>query len=149
MRCSWKNTSYSSISDQYKIPLPLKQVLVLTRLMTFLLFINDAATERLLEMGGPDLKWVFRTWNGWSGLANLGRLNALRLDRFFMTNSGKCAKIVRFNLLRKDSTNTISNAFQIHVYVCLRNSWRIQHIFDSHHCCHYVKHILLICTSNQ
>ena len=85
-------------------------------------------------------------WNGWSGLANLGRLNAVRLDRFFMKNSGKWAKIVRFNLFREDSSNTTSNTFQIHVYVFLSNSWRIQHIFDSHHCCHYVKHSLLICT---
>ena len=88
-------------------------------------------------------------WNGCSRLANLGRLSIVRLDRFFMKNSGKWAKIVRFNLSREDSSKTLSNAFQIHVYVCLSNSWRIQHIFDSHHCYHYVKHSLLICTANQ
>ena len=88
-------------------------------------------------------------WNGRSRLANLGRLNIVRLDGFFMKSSGKWAKTVRFNLFREDSSNTISDAFQIHVYVCLSNSWRIQHIFDSHHCYHYVKHSLLICTANQ
>ena len=43
------------MSDQFKIPLPLTQVLVLTRWMQFSLFINDPATERLLELGVPDL----------------------------------------------------------------------------------------------
>ena len=59
-------------------------------------------------------------WNGCSRLANRDRLNIVRLARFFMKNSGKLAKIVSFNLFPEESFNTISNAFQIHVCVCLR-----------------------------
>ena len=87
--------------------------------------------------------------NECSRLASLDRLNIVRLDRFFIKNIEKWAKIVSFNLFPENSFNTISNAFEIHFYICLSNSLPIRYIFHWHHCCHYVKHSLLICTANQ
>ena len=95
-------------------------------------------------------KWrSHAAWNECSRLASLDRLNIVRLDRFFIKNIEKWAKIVSFNLFPENSFNTISNAFEIHFYICLSNSLPIRYIFHWHHCCHYVKHSLLICTANQ
>ena len=88
-------------------------------------------------------------WNGCSRLATLDRLNIARLDRFFIKNNGKWAKVVSFNLFPEDGSNTISNAFQIHIYVYLSNSWRIQYILEWHNYWYCFKHSLLICTANQ